>query len=132
MNINIIFFTKFNCSRVHHTGSEARHLEHLIITDLVHFYSFFIYSRIACVNSVNISVNFTFLSSECRCQCDGGCIRAASTKCGNIIVFVDALESSYDNNFALIQLIVNSLCVNTSYACFCMDAIGCDIIKFIY
>ena len=95
-----------------YAGTKACKLEHFIICDLVEFLCILYNSRICREHAVHIGINLARIGMKGSSQSNRRRVRPPSPKRRVIIIFAYSLESGYNHNFPLLQLMPDSLFVN--------------------
>ena len=93
-------------------GSQSCQFQHLIISNFIQLSCALYMSRICCVYTIHVCVDLTKVCFQCCSQCNCRCVRTTSSQCGDILVSVNALETSNDHNALLIQLCFQTLCID--------------------
>ena len=119
---------------MHHPCTCACKLQHFIIADRFNLSGIRDNSWIGCVNPIHIrkyiAGNFQLrprrimLHHRSKCHCSS--IRTTSAQSGNIIVFINTLKTSNDDNIAIFQGFAHSSCGDTFNSRLGMGAIGND------
>ena len=94
-----------------HAGTQRCELKHLVIRDLLKLSCSFYDSRIACINAVNVRVDFAGISMERCCESNRCRIRSAAAECCIIIILVDALEACHYDDLVIFQFMSDSVAV---------------------
>src|SRR5205807_2402085 len=94
---------------VHHTCTEARQLEHFVVTDLLDAPRFGQLPRISGVNAVDVGVDFTGVGLEHGSQRDGGGVAAAAAQRSDVEIFVDALKTGGDDDVPFVETLTQAV-----------------------
>ena len=108
-----VFLCHFNGPVVKHARTERSQFEHLIVSDLVKLVRCGNDPGICGVYTVNIGVDLTVICMKSSGQCYGGGIGASASQCGLVIILGDSLETGDDHDLVLLQLVADTLAVDT-------------------
>ncbi|MNR29315.1 hypothetical protein D3C85_1466940 [compost metagenome] len=101
-----------------HRSTQIGELQHLVIRNLTQFARTFHNPRICRVNSINVSVDFTYIGIDSRCECNCRCIGTSPAKRRNLAIFRHSLESGYHNDRSIIERFLHFVRANVRNASF--------------
>ena len=97
--------------------SKCCQFKHLIVCDFFHFLCVWNHTRICCVYTLYIGVDLAGICMQGCCQCNSSGIRTSTSQSCDIVVFINTLKTSNDNDLTLLQLIENTLGIDTFEFC---------------
>ena len=106
--------------------AEAGHFQHFFEGDAVEFARFGFDTRVGGIDAIDVGVNLAFVGVQGGGKGDGGGIGAATAEGGDVAVFVHALKSGDDDDFACIQIAADVVAVDAFDARFHEGAVGED------
>ena len=113
-------------AQLHHLGSSARHLKHLIVGDLGNLAGRWDQTRIGRVDAIDICVNLAEVGLQRSGQGDGRQIRTPTTQSGDVAVAGATLETGHDHHVAFVESLVNLVGRDVLDTGFGMGAVGHD------
>ena len=100
-----------------HSRTQSCQIQHFIVSDLLKLAGIRNLTRVSGINTVHIGIDLTGICMK-RCRKSYGCgIRTATSKCGIVIIFINALEACDHNDPAVIQLSADTCRIDLFQAC---------------
>ena len=90
-----------------HLCSEAGKLKHLIISDHIKLFRIFHNPRICRKHTIHIGINLAAVRMESCRQRHRRRIGSAASKSRDVIILIDSLESCYNHDLPLVQLMLD-------------------------